>query len=267
VDATPLYLILAARVGLHDSTVDLALDWLDTSLSGSGLLTYTGQRKGGLYDQGWRDGTWDREDGGIRWPDGSHVESPVAVASAQAFAYEALRSHGLDTKARELAEAVDAAFFRHGEPWPAIAVDGHGRAVGTRASEMGILLWSGILKPERIEPTVAALSSLSTRWGLRTISADHPCFAPDAYHLGAVWPFECWFTWGGLRRVGADHRARAVREGVLEAIALLREMPECYAVPLDEIEPMLVSRATRTQAWTAGAVWALENEWDGLADR
>jgi glycogen debranching enzyme len=265
VDATPLYLILAARVGLQDATVDLAMEWLETALSDTGLLTYTGHREGGLYDQGWRDGIWGKKDVGVRWPDGSHVEGPVAVASAQAFAYEALRSHGRHTEARRLAEAVDAAFFRHGEPWPALAVDGHGVAVPTQASEMGVLLWSGILGPERIRPTVAALSSLSTRWGLRTISRSHPCFAPDAYHLGAVWPFECWFAWGGLRRAGADDLARNVQAGVLDAIAVLREMPECYAVPLEEQEPTLVSRATRTQAWTAGATWALENEWDGLA--
>jgi hypothetical protein len=51
---------------------------------------------------------------------------------------------------------------------------------------------------------------------------------------------------------------------VLDAIARLKQMPECYAVPMDGSEPALVARATRTQAWTAGAAWALENEWDAL---
>jgi glycogen debranching enzyme len=264
VDSTPLFLILAARTGQDDSAVRSALEWLEKSLSETGLLTYEGHRTGGLYHQGWRDGLRDKEGVGIRWPDGAPVEGPVAVASAQAFAYEALLSHGLGTQARSLAEAVDSAFFGHGAPWPALAVDGEGRPVPAKASEMGILLWSGVLRPERIEATVDALSSLLTRWGLRTVSTDHACFSPDAYHFGAVWPFECWFAWGGLSRVGAKDLAGSVKDGVLDAIARLGQMPECYAVPMDESEPALVARATRTQAWTAGAAWALENEWDAL---
>jgi glycogen debranching enzyme len=266
VDATPLFLILAARVGARGPTIDSALGWLRRSLSTNGLLTYEGPKTGGLYHQGWRDGVWDKSDVGVRWPDGSQVEGPVAVASAQAFAYEALRSHGLMSEANELAQAVDEAFFRHGEEWPALAVDGKGRAVPTMASEIGILLWSDILKPSRIEPAVVAINSLCSHWGLRTISPTHPCFSPSAYHLGAIWPFECWFAWGGLRRARAEDLARTVRRGVLQAIARLGLMPECYAAPLDNGDPMIPARATRTQAWTAGAIWALGNDWDGHVD-
>jgi glycogen debranching enzyme len=264
VDATPLYLILAAHLRAQGSTVDMALGWLRKSLSASGLLTYTGHHSGGLYHQGWRDGIWDKGDVGVRWPDGSHVEGPVAVASAQAFAYEALRLHGFEADAVDLANAVDKAFFRHSEEWPALAVDGQGRAVSTMASEIGILLWSGILKPARIEPAVDAVASLCSRWGLRNISPTHPSFSPTAYHLGAIWPFECWLAWGGLRRVGADDVADVVRHGVLEAIARLGAMPECYGAPLNDGDPIIPTRATHTQAWTAGAVWALENEWDAI---
>jgi glycogen debranching enzyme len=261
VDSTPLYLILAARVGASGPNVDAALRWLRTSLAGTGLLTYGGHVTGGLYHQGWRDGIWGKDGVGVRWPDGSQVEGPVAVASAQALAYEALRSHGFMADAEDLAQAVDEAFYRHGEDWPAIAVDGEGRAVPTMASEIGILLWSDILRPPRIQPAVDAIESLLCRWGLRTISPLHPCFSPTAYHLGAIWPFESWFAWGGLRRVGADGLAKSLRDRVLNAIEHLHAMPECYAAPLDDSEPFIPARATRMQAWTAGAVWALENEW------
>jgi glycogen debranching enzyme len=266
VDATPLYLILAARLGVRGPSVDAALRWLRRSLARSGLLTYNGPRRGGLYHQGWRDGIWGKDGVGIRWPDGTQVEGPVAVASAQALAYEALRSHGFLAEAEDLAKAVDEAFFRHGEDWPAVAVDGRGRAVPTMASEMGFLLWADILSPPRIQPTVDAIDSLLSRWGLRTISPTHPCFSPFAYHLGAVWPFESWFAWGGLRRVGADGLAKSLRDRVLDAIEHLDAMPECYAAPLDDSEPIIPSRATQMQAWTAGAVWALENEWSGLQE-
>lgn len=263
VDSTPIYLILAARVGAHGPSVDAALRWLRKALAGSGLLTYMGPRTAGLYHQGWRDGIWGKSGVGVRWPDGSQVEGPVAVASAQAFAYEALRAHGLLDDAEDLAQAVDKAFFQHGEEWPAIAIDGRGRAVPTMASEMGILLWADILRPARVEPTVAAIASLRSAWGLRTISPIHPCFSPTAYHLGAVWPFESWLAWGGLRRVGADDLATSVRDGVLGAIERLEAMPECYAAPLDNGEPVIPARATQMQAWTAGAVWAFENQWSG----
>ncbi|MEU4694716.1 hypothetical protein [Actinoplanes sp. NPDC023714] len=263
VDSTSLYLIVAARLGISDGTVAAALEWLRSGLTANGLITYDGHREGGLYHQGWRDGLWDKEGSGIRWPSGDQVEGPVAVASAQAFAYEALRCHGFDADADRLADAVEETFFGHGEPWPALAVDGHGRAVPTKASEIGILLWSGLLKPARIAPAVTALESLMTPWGPRTISSEHPSFAPDAYHLGSVWPFECWFTWGALRRYGASGLARRVAEGVLDAVEVLGCMPECYAAPLDGGPPFVPRRATRLQAWTAGAVWALTSDWDG----
>jgi hypothetical protein len=40
-------------------------------------------------------------------------------------------------------------------------------------------------------------------------------------------------------------------------------MPECYAVEVRGSAPAILPRANRTQARTAGAVWALEAGWDG----
>lgn len=264
VDATASYLILAARTGYRGPAVDAARQWLLGALQDSELLTYDGHKGNGLYHQGWRDGIWTNPNVGLRWPDGDEIEGPIAVASAQAFAFEALRLHGCGSEADRLAAVVDDAFYRHGEPWPAIAVDGQGRAVPTMASEIGFLLWAGMLRPHRIAGAVAALERLTTDWGVRTISPDHRTFNAEAYHFGAVWPFENWFVWGGLRRAGAIELAQRVRTGVLRAVSSIGRMPECYAVPVDGSPPVILERAARTQAWTAGAVWALEQEWDGL---
>jgi glycogen debranching enzyme len=264
VEATALYLILAARTGYSGAATDAALQWLLDALHGSELLTYDGHKGNGLYHQGWRDGTWTDPNNGIRWPDGDEIEGPIAVASAQAFAFEALRSSGYHSRADRLARAVDDAFYRHGQPWPAIAVDSHGRAVPTMASEIGILLWAGMLGPHRVPGAVAALEHLSTDWGVRTISPDHPTFAPHLYHFGAIWPFENWFVWAGLRRARAMDLAERVRSGVLRAVLQIGRMPECYVVPLGGSAPIIHNKAARTQAWTAGAVWALENDWDGF---
>jgi len=37
---------------------------------------------------------------------------------------------------------------------------------------------------------------------LRTLASTHPQFGPAAYHRGAVWPFDSWLGWGGLRAAG-----------------------------------------------------------------
>ncbi len=48
-----------------------------------------------------------------------------------------------------------------------------------------------------------------TDFGVRTLSATHPQFAPEAYHRGAVWPFDSWLAWGGLRAAGRTWRLSA----------------------------------------------------------
>ena len=93
--------------------------------------------------------------------------------------------------------------------------------------------------------------------GLRTLSSEHPAFRPDAYHRGAVWPFDSWLGWGGLRAAGRAAEAELVRAGVLGALDRLGLAPELYAVGRDgALAPVPV--ANRVQAWTVGARWALE---------
>jgi glycogen debranching enzyme len=101
-----------------------------------------------------------------------------------------------------------------------------------------------------------------TPFGLRTLSSAQPAFRPDAYHRGAVWPFDCWLGWGGLRAAGRAAEAERVRSGVLAALDRLGLAPELYAVTAaGELEQAPV--ANRVQAWTVGARWALEHDWDG----
>jgi glycogen debranching enzyme len=91
-------------------------------------------------------------------------------------------------------------------------------------------------------------------------------FEPHAYHRGSVWPFDSWLGWGGLRAAGRTDEAERVRTGVPAALERLGRSPELYAVNgAGEVEPVALSN--RVQAWTVGARWALENEWDGRAWR
>ena len=146
-------------------------------------------------------------------------------------------------------------------PWPRSPTAS--TTPSTLASEIGILLWAGLLRPARVEGAVAGLERLLTPWGLRTVSTGHARFDPSAYHYGAIWPFENWFAWGGLRAAGAGQAATRVRDGVLDAVRRIGRMPECYAVPVDASAPAVLPESNRTQAWTAGAVWALAAGWDG----
>jgi hypothetical protein len=103
--------------------------------------------------------------------------------------------------------------------------------VATLASEIGILLWAGLLRPARVEGAVAGLEGLATPWGLRA--------------------------------AGAREAAARVRDGVLDAVRRIGRMPECHAVEPAGSGPAILPGANRTQAWTAGAVWALAAGWDG----
>ena len=89
-----------------------------------------------------------------------------------------------------------------------------------------------------------------------------PVFDAQSYHRGSIWPFDCWLGWGGLRAAGHDEDAERVRSGVLEALDRLGHAPELYAVThAGELEPARLTNLV--QAWTVGARWALENDWDG----
>jgi glycogen debranching enzyme len=131
-------------------------------------------------------------------------------------------------------------------------------------SQLGWLLWAGALDAEAAAAAAERLCrpDVLTPYGLRTLSAEHPAFRPAAYHRGGVWPFDSWLGWGGLRAAGRAADAERVRTGVLAALDALGLAPELYAVSRDgSLQPVAV--ANRVQAWTVGARWALEHDWDG----
>ena len=144
-----------------------------------------------------------------------------------------------------------------------IAVDGRDRRVSGAGSHLGWLLWADALPASERDRYAERLCrpDVLTDFGLRTLSSQHPQFAADAYHRGAVWPFDSWLGWGGLRAVGRADAAERVRRGVLTALERLGNAPELYAVTSRGPEPIPI--ANRVQAWTAGARFALDQHWDG----
>ncbi len=149
-----------------------------------------------------------------------------------------------------------------------MAVEAGDRVVPGAGSQLGWLLWADALDDDAREAAAERLSrpDILTSYGLRTLTTESPVFEPHAYHRGTVWPFDSWLGWGGLRAAGRLAEAERVRTGVLAALGELRRAPELYAVTVEgELQPVPLSN--RVQAWTVGARWALENEWDGRPPR
>ncbi len=278
-DATSWFLVVLAA--LADGALEAELEpawraaaaWLAGALDAGGGLVRYGPRRGtgGLAQQGWRDAiapVQDHPEGaGIVRPDASEPAPPLADADCQAAAIAALDAlERLDPGQGWAARA--AGLRARVSSWgpDVMALEGDGTPVPGAGSQLGWLLWAGALEQEAAAAAAERLvqPDVLTPFGLRTLSSEHPAFRTRAYHRGAVWPFDCWLGWGGLRAAGRAAEAERVRAGVLAALDRLGRAPELYGVsPEGELEPVPV--ANRVQAWTVGARWAFEHGWDGRA--
>ncbi len=278
-DSTSWFLVLLASLGEPSLAAELetawraAGGWLERALdSGGGLIRYGPRRApGGLVQQGWRDAE-DPADpahhgAGILNACGEIPTPPLADADTQAVAVVALRTLGVlseEERWREEAARLTTAIGEAFDP-ETLAIAGDGERVTGAGSQLGWLLWADAL-PEGARQAAAerlCRPDVLTPWGLRTLSSEHPLHAPDAYHRGAIWPFDSWLGWGGLRAAGRPEMAERLRRGILDAIEAIGQAPELFAVGAKG--PERIAIANHVQAWTVGARWALEHEWDGRA--
>jgi glycogen debranching enzyme len=265
-DATPWFLVLVAASGVAglDEARDAAAGWLADALdSGGGLVRHTpGTWPGGLVQQGWRDtidAAEDADGGGYVRVDGSNPSPPLADLDTQAVAYAAARTLAADPGWARRAEELRGRLSALGPE--VMAIEAGDVPVPGAGSQLGWLLWADALEPEAAGAAASRLCEpdILTAHGLRTLAASDPNFGPSNYHRGAVWPFDSWLGWGGLRACGRAREAEHLRTGVLAALDELGRAPEFYAVePLAPIE-----LSNRVQAWTVGARRALERAWDG----
>jgi glycogen debranching enzyme len=275
-DATSWFLVVLRATG--DAALAAALEpawraaasWLADALDrGGGLVRHAPGEWPALAQHGWRDTIDPRAayGGGILRPDGTAPEPPLADLDSQAAAHAALsalmeldprggwepRAHALRARLSALGPEV-------------MALEAGDRPVPGAGSQLGWLLWADALEDDARAAAADRLCApdVLTEYGLRTLSADSPVFAPHAYHRGSIWPFDSWLGWGGLRTAGRPEEAERIRRGVLAALDRLGRAPELYAVtPAGALEP--VALANRVQAWTVGARSALEHGWDGRA--
>jgi glycogen debranching enzyme len=280
VDATPLYLILLSEVWRWTDDANLvrslkepalrALEWIDRygDRDGDGFVEYEKRAPKGLDNQAWKD-SGDSQ----RFADGRLAEPPIAPCEVQGYVYDAKRrlseiareawrdrslADRLDREAEELRQAFDAAFWveeRGG--YYALALDRDKQRVDSLCSNMGHLLWSGIVPPERVVAVVDALmaDSLWSGWGVRTMSEDDVGYNPLSYHNGTVWPHDNSLIAWGLMRYARWPEAQRIVLRTLEAAGHFdHQLPEVFAgLPRSETPfPIAYPTAARPQAWAAG---------------
>ncbi len=280
VDATPLYLILLSEVWRWTDDAALveklkepalnALEWIDKrgDLDGDGFVEYLKRSRRGLDNQSWKD-SHDSQ----RFTDGSIAEPPIAPAEVQGYVYDAKRrtaelarevwrdrelADRLDREAAELRDRFNEAFWtdeRGG--YYVLALDGEKRQVDSLCSNVGHLLWSGIVPAERVDAVVDALmgDALWSGWGIRTMSTLDRGYNPLAYHNGTVWPHDNSPVAWGLARYGRWPEAhRIVRQMLTASRHFEYQLPEVFAgMPRTETRfPIAYPTAARPQAWAAG---------------
>ena len=280
VDATPLYLILLSEVWRWTDDTMLvvqlrepamrALRWIEEygDRDGDGFVEYQKRSDRGLDNQSWKD-SGDSQ----RFADGRLAEGPIAPAEVQGYVYDAKKrtaelareawrdrplADRLDREAEALKKRFDEAFWLDARGgYYALALDGEKQPVDSMCSNMGHLLWSGIVRSVRVDPVVDALMSdpLWSGWGVRTMSTEDRGYSPLSYHNGTVWPHDNSLIAWGLMRYARWPEAYRIVQRMLEASAYFgHELPEVFAgMPRSQTPfPIAYPTAARPQAWAAG---------------
>lgn len=278
VDATALWVCLlvdAWRAGMpREEVAELvpnlraALDWIADSTGEDGFLSYIDRTGKGLSNQGWKD-----SGDSIQWRNGRLAKGPIALCEAQGYAYEAavgaaslLEELGEDGGEEWLTWAADLRARFNERFWvttpegtyPAIALDRDGRAVDTLTSNIGHLLGTGIVDADA-EAEIAALlvgPSMSSGYGVRTLSTGAAGYWPLSYHGGAVWAHDSAIIAHGMFRTGRREEAAVVVDGLLHAAEGFDfRMPELHSgVSREEYaRPVPYPAACRPQAWSGAA--------------
>jgi glycogen debranching enzyme len=280
-DATPLFPILLSEywrvtgdsvtvAALRDNAL-AALGWIDEhgDRDGDGYVEYDTRSSQGLDNQGWKD-SWD----GVVFADGTLPGRPIAMCEIQGYAFDAKlrlaelaeRVWGEPELAATLRQQASALFDRFNEDfwieerggYYAVALDGKKRRVDSLTSNVGHLLWSGIVPEDRARKVADQLFSppMWTGWGVRTLSTDDVSYNPIGYHVGTVWPHDNSLIAAGLYRYGFREEANRIASAMVEAAGYTDfRLPEVFAgyPRADSRVPVRYPTASSPQAWATGA--------------
>jgi glycogen debranching enzyme len=254
IDATPLFLILAAEYCLWtgdfeliqslDDVVRRAFAWIEQygDRDGDGFVEYFQEASGGIANQGWKD-----SGDSIVHKDGTLAEAPIALCEVQGYVYKAYQLWSIlyarlgntadaercRTKAQELQRRFIECFWMEEEGAVALALDKHKNKVASISSNMGQVLWSGIL-PEDYAVRLAnrlLAPDMFSGYGIRTLSALEKAYNPLSYHNGTVWPHDNSLIISGFQRYGLQSAVAETVTGLLRAASHfpLSRLPELFA--------------------------------------
>jgi glycogen debranching enzyme len=279
-DATPLFVILldeyerwtgdATLIRKLEHETRAALNWIDTygDLLGTGYIWYmTRNPETGLPNQCWKD-SWDS----VSYSDGRLPAFPRATCELQGYAYDAkLRgarlartfwndpayADRLEREAAALKERFNRDFWIPEKEYYALALDPEGRHVDALSSNIGHLLWSGIVDESRAAAVARHLLEprLFSGWGVRTLADDQGRYNPIGYHVGTVWPFDNSFIAWGLMKYGFREEAGQICEAILGASRYFDgRLPEAFAGYERDVTdyPVQYPTACSPQAWSSG---------------
>jgi glycogen debranching enzyme len=247
-----------------------ALNWIDEygDRDGDGFVEYERRTPRGLENQSWKD-SHDSQ----RFSDGTIAHAPIAPCEVQGYVYDAkLRTaelarevwrdrelaDRLEREAEELRRAFNEQFWTDARGgYYVLALDGEKRQVDSLCSNIGHLLWSGIVPSERVDAIVDSLmgEELWSGWGVRTMSSGDAGYNPLSYHNGTVWPHDNSLIAHGLARQARWPEAQRIVRRMLGASQHFGyQLPEVFAgLPRAETPfPIAYPTAARPQAWAAG---------------
>ena len=279
-DATPMFLVLLDETerwtGDHQLVRDLepnaraALGWIDDfgDRDGDGYVEYrTANEDTGLENMCWKD-SWNS----ILFADGTNSRLPRATCEIQGLVYDA-RVRGarlareiwndpelatrLEAQAADLKRRFNNDFWIESRGFFALALDGDKRQVDSLTSNIGHLLWSGVVDDDKAAAIVSHLMSdeMFSGWGVRTMAEGEGGYNPIEYHNGTVWPHDNSFIAMGLRRYGYGPEAARLAYAVLEAATYFDwRLPEAFAGYPRSLTmfPVEYPTASSPQAWATG---------------
>jgi glycogen debranching enzyme len=280
VDATPLYVVLLDEyerwtgdtklVRTLEGVARAALAWIDdyADLQGNRYIAYKRRNEtSGLENQCWKD-SWDS----ISYRDGRLPGFPRATCELQGYAYDAkvrgarlardvwrdpAYADQLEKEAAGLKRRFNRDFWVEDGQYYALALDVDGSQVDALASNIGHLLWSGIVDKSKAKAVASHLmsSAMFSGWGVRTLAEGQGRYNPIGYHVGTVWPFDCSFIAWGLRRYGFKEEAARIAAGILDAAQCFDgRLPEAFGGYARELTkyPVQYPTACSPQAWSTG---------------
>lgn len=277
VDATALFLNLAADYFAWTGdqelirnllpSIEMGFNWIEVygDKDKDGYIEYAKQTDQGFPNQGWKDS----EDSTVQ-KDGTLAKAPIALSEVQGYVYRAyikwaklyeqlnfsMLAESCREKAAKLQEKFIADFWNESESVIALALDATKTRVESVTSNMGQVLWSGILPLDIADKVIHRLlkPDMQSGFGIRTLSEDETAYNPLSYHNGSIWPHDNSMIAAGMSLYGRTDASSEVIGCLLESARHFEyRLPELFVgYGKDSVDrPVSYPVSCSPQAWAA----------------